>query len=140
MQIWKFHYILARLHVKTIPWKFLILKAKSSRVIYPWSLNFSLKVGYFLTYSNFSVCLQTNISYISSAYISKSKQCHKAKLSAYYFYVKTKKLVYFHICISVPLRWSEKHFTSLLKGFHQSKRYNCESPALIIFSITLTLM
>ena len=53
-KIWKFHYML---YIKTIPWKFCNLKPKNSRVIYPWSLNFSWKVGYFLTYSIVSVCL-----------------------------------------------------------------------------------
>ena len=37
-------------------------------------------------------------------YISESKQYYIAKPSAYYFYVKTKVLTDFHICISVPLR------------------------------------
>ena len=41
--------------------------------------------------------------YISGAYISKSKQCYNAKPLAYYFFVKMKTLVDFHICISVPL-------------------------------------
>ena len=44
-----------------------------------------------------------NISYISSAYISKTKHCNNGKPSAYCFYVKTKMLVDFHIYISVPL-------------------------------------
>ena len=34
---------------------------------------------------------------------SKSKCCYDVKPSAYYFYVKTKMFVDFHICISVPL-------------------------------------
>ena len=37
-------------------------------------------------------------------YISKYKKCHNGKPSAYCFYVKTKMLVDFHICISVPLK------------------------------------
>ena len=37
-------------------------------------------------------------------YISKSKHCYNAKPSAYYFYAKTKILVDFPICISVPLK------------------------------------
>ena len=36
--------------------------------------------------------------------ISQKLKCYNAKLSVYYFYVKTKILVDFHICISVPLR------------------------------------
>ena len=92
-----------RIHIKTIPWKFCILNPKNSRVIYPWSLNFSEKVGYFLTYSIVSACLQTNILYISGAHNSKSKWCYNAKPSAYYFYVKTKVSVDFQICIGAPL-------------------------------------
>ena len=38
------------------------------------------------------------------AYISKSKRCYNAKPSAYYFYMKTKISLDFHICIGVPLR------------------------------------
>ena len=38
-----------------------------------------------------------------AVHISKSKRSHNAKPSAYYFYVKTKVSVKFHICISVPL-------------------------------------
>ena len=41
--------------------------------------------------------------YISDAYMSKSQRCYNAKRSPYYFYVKTKISVDFHICISVPL-------------------------------------
>ena len=92
-----------RIHIKTIPWKFCILNPKNSRVIYPWSLNFSEKVGYFLTYSIVSACLQTNILYILGAHNSKSKWCYNAKPSAYYFYVKTKVSVDFQICIGAPL-------------------------------------
>ena len=44
-------------HLKTIPWKFRILNTKNSLVIYPWSLYFPQKVGYFLTYFIVSVCL-----------------------------------------------------------------------------------
>ena len=50
-------FLYARLHIKVIPWKFWILKPKNSRVIYAWSLYFSLKIGYFLRYSFVSVCL-----------------------------------------------------------------------------------
>ena len=38
-----------------------------------------------------------------------------AKLSAYYFYVKTKILVDFHICISVPLTLYDKPLCHTLK-------------------------
>ena len=92
-----------RVNIKTISWKFRILNPKNSPFIYSWSLYFSKKVGYFLTYSIVSVCLQTNISYISGAHNSKSKCCYNAKPSAYYFYVRTKISVDFQICISVPL-------------------------------------
>ena len=35
--------------------------------------------------------------------MSESKLCYNVKPSAHYFYVKTKILEDFHICISVPL-------------------------------------
>ena len=36
-------------------------------------------------------------------YIWKCKHCYNGKTSAYYFYIKIKIFVDFHICISVPL-------------------------------------
>ena len=45
-----------------------------------------------------------NKQYIPGACISKRKQCYNAKPSEYYFYLKTKILVDFHICINVPLK------------------------------------
>ena len=42
MQIWKFHYMLGFMQ-KQYPGNFAILNLKNSRVIYPWSLNFSKK-------------------------------------------------------------------------------------------------
>ena len=39
----------------------------------------------------------------TGSYISKCKQCQNEKPSAYYFNVKTKISLDFHICISVPL-------------------------------------
>ena len=53
MEIWKFHYIFGFLSKQY----FRILNLKNSRVVYPWSLNFSLKVVYFLAYSIVSVYL-----------------------------------------------------------------------------------
>ena len=51
-----------------------------------------------------SVCLSTNITYYNfGAYISESKQYYNAKLPAYFFYVKMKILVDFHVSITVPL-------------------------------------
>ena len=39
-------------------------------------------------------------------YISKSKRCYNAKPAAYYFYIRTKILLNFCICISVQTgRW-----------------------------------
>ena len=46
-------------------------------------------------------------SYISGPYISKSKRFYNAKLLSYYFYMKTKMLAEFRICISVPLNNSK---------------------------------
>ena len=40
----------------------------------------------------------------SRVHISKNKTCLNAKSSAYYFYMTTKILPDFRICISVPLR------------------------------------
>ena len=45
----------------------------------------------------------TNFSHISRADISKSKRCLNVKSSTYYFRMKTKILLDFQICISVPL-------------------------------------
>ena len=55
--------------------------------------------------SNVSECLLTNFSHIWHAHLSKSKRCVYVKSSTY-FHVKTKMLVDFQICISVPLRAS----------------------------------
>ena len=63
---------------------------------------FTCRFCYFLTYSIVSVCLKTNITDISGAFILKSKRSCNAKPSAYYFYKKTNISVEFHICISVP--------------------------------------
>ena len=62
-----------RVFIKTIPWKFHIFNPKNFRIIHPWSLHYSKKVGYFITCSVVSVCLWTSIAYITGAYISKSK-------------------------------------------------------------------
>ena len=62
----------SEVHIKTISWKLRILKPKNSWVIYPWSLHFSQKVDYFLIYSIVSVCLQTNITYMS--WVHKSQK------------------------------------------------------------------
>ena len=56
----------------------------------------------FLTYSIVSAMFVNK--YISGVYISKNKQCHNVKPTTYHFYVKTKILVDFHICISVTLK------------------------------------
>ena len=42
-------------------------------------------------------------SHISRAHISKIKRCFNVKSSTYNFYMKTKILEDFEICISVPL-------------------------------------
>ena len=39
----------------------------------------------------------------AGAYIPKSKRCYNVKPSAYYFYMRTKIPLNFHICISVTL-------------------------------------
>ena len=42
----------------------------------------------------------------TDGYISKSKRCYNAKPSAYYFYMRKKITLNFHIYISVPLKFS----------------------------------
>ena len=44
-----------------------------------------------------------NFSHISPVYILESKSCFNVKPTTYYFHVKTKILVDFQICFSVPL-------------------------------------
>ena len=59
--------------------------------------------------------LSSLIFLISGTFISKSKRCYNGKPSTYYFYVKTKVPVDFHICISVPLTFVKKcHFLLFL--------------------------
>ena len=58
------------------------------------------KVAYLLKYSILSVCLQTNISFIENARISKTKNCLNVKT----FYVKAIISINLEICISVPLK------------------------------------
>ena len=41
---------------------------------------------------------------LTRAHISKSKMCFHVKSLTYYFYMKTKILPNFQICISVPLK------------------------------------
>ena len=49
-------------------------------------------------------CMFVNKHFTNTgAYISKSKRCQNGKPSAYYFHIKTKISLDFHICISVPL-------------------------------------
>ena len=43
-------------------------------------------------------------TYLSGVHISKSKRRYNLIPSVHYFYVKTKMLAEFQICISVPLR------------------------------------
>ena len=60
--------------------------------------------------------------------ISQNVKHLNAKFSAYYFYVKTKILPDFRICISVPLRHNNNSFMkkNLRKAImHRSKLKNC---------------
>ena len=72
------------------PENFAFLILRNIELFTPEDSIFFHKVCYFLIYSIVPVCLQTNISYISGARNSKSKCFYNAKLSAYYFHVKTK--------------------------------------------------
>ena len=44
-------------------------------------------------------------TYLTCAYLKKLRRCFNVKSSTYYFHMKTKILLDFQICISVPLRW-----------------------------------
>ena len=58
-----------QVHIKITPWKFHILDPKDCPVIYPWSLHFSYKIGYFWTYSIVYVCKQ----FLECTYLGKWK-------------------------------------------------------------------
>ena len=70
-----------------------------------------------------SVCLSTNISYISGAHYSKSKWCYNAKPSTSYFYVRTKISVNFQIYISVRLL----HFTEIIIYLQLNSSYKIDT-------------
>ena len=69
----------------------------------PAKFVFFLKSG--LIFERFCCfCMFVNKHFTNAgAYNSKSKRCLNAKHLAYYFYIKTKISLGFHICISVPL-------------------------------------
>ena len=50
-------------------------------------------------------------TYLTCAYLRKSKRCFNVKSSTYYFHVKTKISADFQTCISVPLNQRLKLFT-----------------------------
>ena len=58
-----------QVHIKITPWKFHILDPKYFPVIYPWSLHFSYKIGYFWTCSIVYVCKQ----FLECTYLGKWK-------------------------------------------------------------------
>ena len=92
MQIRKFHNKV-RIHRKTIPWKFHVLNPKNSGIIYPWICVFlkcSLIFKIFYCFRMFVNKLFIN----RGVYISKSKRCYNATISAYYFYVRTKTKIF----------------------------------------------
>ena len=127
---------------------FLILRILELLTKNPRILYFSKKVGYFLTYSIVSVCLQTNISYISGAHNSKSKCYYNAKPLAYYFlcndiylhiyiyfYVTTYKSTFKVICYKVTallivnlLTNSAWFFNTFLDVFEQKSIRNTPPP------------
>ena len=82
-----------RVHTKTIASKFRILDPKSSRGK-SWLL--------FNIFCCFCMFVIKHFIF-SGAHNSKSRCCYTAKLSTYYFYVKTKISIDFENCISVPL-------------------------------------
>ena len=91
MQIWKFYYMLGFIY------NFAFLNLRNLKL-------FTCEVCIFLksrVLFNIFCCFCMFVK----KYVSKSKQCYNAKPLAYYFYVKTKLLVDFHICIGVPLSY-----------------------------------
>ena len=104
MQIWTFEYMfefIEKQHLKSY------LTAQPE-----FFLKSSLPFSIFLY-----VCKQ------AGTYISKSKRCYNAKPSVYYFSLKTKMSVDFHISISVPLNQVWKCSTMfLLEHFMISPR------------------
>ena len=87
-QIWKSPYILVSIK-KMITWKFCILNPKNSGIISSYSLNFSQKVGYFLTYSIVFARLSTNISQTLRVNNARTVRDRNASFSGYYFYMNT---------------------------------------------------
>ena len=51
-----------------------------------------------------------HFTYLGCVYLKRN--CYNAKPSAYYFYMKTKIVVDFHICINVPSNFDENTRTS----------------------------
>ena len=66
-------------------------------------MNFSYKVGYFLTYSIVSVFLKTNFPQTLRVNNSRILRIKNVKFSGYYFHKNTSILGEFQICISVLL-------------------------------------
>ena len=56
------------------------------------------------------------ILHISRPHISKSKRCFNVKSSTCYFHMKTKILVDFQICISLPLMLVDEEFHPVKSG------------------------
>ena len=71
---------------------------------------------------------------MARVYISKSKKRFNVKSPTFYFYMKTKILVDFQICISVPLRMTANYsdyspfwLTSLI----YTEKFEFENPAIM---------
>ena len=84
---------------KTMPWKFRIVKPKNSGVI-----NFvSFLKGRPIFKRFYCFCKFVTKHFKNTGLSISKKTCYNAKPLAYYIYVKTKILLDFHICISIPL-------------------------------------
>ena len=108
--------LFACVNIKIIPWKLCVHNLMNFRVICPWSFINVLKSRLIFNIFYCFWMFVNILSRISRAHISKTKRCFNVKSSTYYFHMKTKILVDFQICLSVPLI---KHFF----GFILSKTY-----------------
>ena len=88
-------HVYVRIHVKTIPWKFRILNPKNSRVMYPTIANFSKSRLIFNIFYCFWMLANKLFTHLTCAHL------FNVKSSTYYFYMTTKTLADFQICISV---------------------------------------
>ena len=127
----------ARLHIKTTFRKFLILKIKNSLIVYPWSLYFSFKKCYFLTYYIVSVGCKHKF-HISRVRISqKVNSVIMRNLRYLILHLKMKILIDFHVCISVPSK-QPKAWPKKLNCLYMKKCANLVSLWVVIYNFPIT--